>query len=51
MVLVKYPPLMRSCTQGLILVHFSDQRNHLLWATHLHFSVCREHFRLARLGG
>ena len=30
--------------QGLTLLHFSAQRKHLLRASDLHFSVCREHF-------
>jgi superfamily II DNA/RNA helicase len=34
---------------GLTLVHLSAQRKHLLWATHLHFSACREHSLRARL--
>ena len=38
-----------TCCQGLTLVHLSAQHNHLVWAAHLHFSVCREHFVWARL--
>ena len=36
-------------TQGLTLVPLSAQRKHLLWAAHLHFSDCREHFSWAGL--
>ena len=42
-------PAPMASRQGLTLVHFSAQRKHHLWATHIHFSVCRVQFVRSRL--